>query len=96
MSISCAEDVAVGYSTSYRVQAWFLKRSRDTWKAKHQALKADAKRLQNRVNDVTKSREAWCEEAKGQRQRVATVEAENAALRDELAKKNTKLSAANC
>jgi hypothetical protein len=47
------------YVTSRQVQAWFLGRSRDNWKKKYMALKAEAKRLQNRVNDVTKSREHW-------------------------------------
>src|SRR5215213_4154738 len=64
------------YKTVARVQAWFLGRSRDRWKRKYKQLKADAKRLQNRVNDVTRSREGW-------RQRVEQLEAENAALREQ-------------
>ena len=44
------------YTTPHRVQAWFLHRSRENWKNKYSQLKVDAKRLQNRVNDVTKSR----------------------------------------
>jgi hypothetical protein len=47
------------YKTPRWVQVWFLRRSRDNWKKKYMALKAEAKRLQNRVNDVTKSRERW-------------------------------------
>jgi phage shock protein A len=43
-------------------------------------LKADAKRLQNRVNDVTKSREAWRGETRQLSQRIQELEAENAAL----------------
>jgi len=66
------------YTTPKWVQAWFLGRSRDRWKAKYKQLKADAKRLQNRVNDVTRSREKW-------RQRVAELEAENAALQEQAA-----------
>ena len=66
------------YKTVPRVQAWFLGRSRDKWKQKYKQLKADAKRLQNRVNDVTRSRESW-------RQRVERLEAENAALREQQA-----------
>ena len=70
------------YLTPRWVQAWFLKRSRDNWKKKYQRLKADAKRLQNRVNDVTRSRESW-------RQQVRALEAENAALREQAALKKS-------
>ena len=66
------------YKTLPRVQAWFLGCSRDRWKAKYKQLKADAKRLQNRVNDVTRSRESW-------RHRAEELEAENAALREQQA-----------
>lgn len=66
------------YSTSARVQAWFLGRSRDRWKRKYQDLKVEAKRLQNRVNDVTKSREKWRAEAEQLRQRVQELEAQTA------------------
>lgn len=64
----------VGYTTPRWVQVWFLRRSRDNWKRKYMRLKAEAKRLRNRVNDVTKSRESW-------RRQVRDLEAENAALR---------------
>jgi len=50
---------AARYKTPRWVQVWFLRRSRDNWKKKYMALKAEAKRLQNRVNDVSKSRERW-------------------------------------
>ncbi len=68
------------YSTPSWVQAWFLGRSRDNWKAKYKALKARAKRLQNRVNDLTKSREHW-------REQVRALREENAALREQAALK---------
>jgi hypothetical protein len=48
-------------------------------------VKTDSKRLQNRVNDVTKSREKWCAEAKHLSERVQTLEAANAALQEQLA-----------
>jgi hypothetical protein len=48
-------------------------------------LKADEKRLQNRVNDVTKSREQWRDESRDAKQRIQELEAENAALREQLA-----------
>jgi hypothetical protein len=68
------------YTTPRWVQVWFLRRSRDNWKKKHQELKAESKRLLNRVSDVTKSRERW-------RQRVEQLEAENTALREQAALK---------
>ena len=48
-----------GYKSPKHAQVWFLKRSRDGWKLKYQRLKADDKRLRNRIADVTKSREFW-------------------------------------
>ena len=73
------------YSTPARVQAWFLRRSRDNWKSKYMDLKSDEKRLQNRVNDVVKSREEWREECKQHRRRVAELDAEVTALHEQLA-----------
>ena len=75
----------VEYTTPRWVQAWFLGRSRDNWKKKYQQLKTDSKRLQNRVNDVTKSRERWRDETKQLSQRVQELEAENTALQEQLA-----------
>lgn len=75
------------YSTPRWVQAWFLGRSRDNWKAKYKALKARAKRLANQVNDVTKSREHW-------REQVRALREENAALREQAALKKYGPSAA--
>ena len=68
------------YSTPSWVQAWFLGRSRDKWKAKYKALKVRAKRLANRVNDVAKSRDRWREQARALRK-------ENAAQRGQAALK---------
>ncbi len=73
------------YTTPHRVQAWFLGRSRDRWKRKYQALKIEAKRLQNRVNDVSKSRAQWREEAEHLHQRVQELKAQNAALHQQVA-----------
>jgi hypothetical protein len=72
------------YTTVHRVQAWFLGRSRDNWKQKYKQLKVHAKRLQNRVNDVSRSRESW-------RKQVEALEAENAALREQAALKKYRL-----
>lgn len=84
------------YTTPHRVQAWFLQRSRDNWKKKYIEVKSDAKRLQNRVNDVTKSREHWRNETRQQSQRIQELETENAALHEQLAalKKDGLLRAA--
>jgi hypothetical protein len=46
------EDGKGKYTTPRWVQVWFLVRSRARWKRKYQDLKIQAKRLQNRVNDV--------------------------------------------
>jgi SMC interacting uncharacterized protein involved in chromosome segregation len=71
------------YKTSHRVQAWFLGRSRQRWKQKHKVLKVEAKRLQNRVADVTKSREKWRAQAEQMSRRVQELEAQNAALQEQ-------------
>jgi cell division protein FtsB len=47
-------------------------------------LKEDQKRLLNRVNDVTKSREEWRDEAKDLSARATRLEEENANLKKEL------------
>ena len=79
------EDREVEFTTPARVQAWFLHRSRELWKKKYKVLKANAKRSQNRVNDVTKSRQQWREQAKQMAERVRELEAENATLQERLA-----------
>ena len=73
------------YTTPRWVQVWFLRRSRDNWKRKYQRLKEDAKRLQNRVNDVTHSREKWREQAEREDRRAKELEARNAALQEQQA-----------
>ena len=73
------------YTTSHRVQAWFLGRSRDRWKRKYQNLKTQAKRLQNRVHDVSKSRAQWREEAEMLQRQLQELEVHNAALLQQVA-----------
>ena len=87
MDASTRDDRKVQYKTSPRVQAWFLGRSRTRWKKRSMKLKADNKRLQNRVADVTKSREKWRNEAQQLRQRVQELEAETVTLREAAALK---------
>lgn len=82
---SSRDDGKVEYKTPRWVQVWFLRRSRDNWKKKYVQLKTDSKRLQNRVNDVSKSRESWRDETKELEKLVRTLQAENAALREQLA-----------
>jgi prefoldin subunit 5 len=61
-------------------------------------LKTGSKRLQNRVNDVSKSREKWRDETKELEKLVRKLEAENAALREQLAaeKKGGPVAGAGC
>ncbi len=85
MDASAVEASEVGYTTPPRVQAWFLGRSRDRWKRKYMNLKAEARRLQKRVADVTKSREKWRHDTEELRHRVAHLEAQTAALQGQTA-----------
>ena len=96
MNAAGQDDPRAKYTTPARVQAWFLQRSRDNWKKKYMEVKGDAKRLQNRVNDVNKSREQWRDEAKQLTQQVQELEAEIAALQEQMAalKKDGQLSSA--
>src|SRR5437764_5674220 len=73
------------YTTSHRVQAWFLGRSRDRWKRTYQDLKAEAKRLPKRANDVSKSRARWRGQAEQLQRRVQDLEAQTAALQQQVA-----------
>jgi len=68
------------YTTPRWVQVWFLQRSRDNWKKKYKELKRQAKRLQNRANDASRSRADW-------RRYAERLEEENAALREQAALK---------
>ena len=85
MDASSHDDGKVEYKTPRWVQVWFLRRSRSNWKRKYMELKTDSKRLQNRVNDVGKSREKWRDETKELEKLVRKLQAENAALREQLA-----------
>jgi SMC interacting uncharacterized protein involved in chromosome segregation len=85
MDVLEQQDSKVKYTTPRWVQAWFLGRSRDRWKQKYKELKVEAKRLQNRVNDVTKSREKWRSEAQQLHQRAQELETQTAALQEQVA-----------
>ena len=85
MDVLEQQDSKVRYTTPSWVQAWFLGRSRALWKQKYKDLKVEAKRLQNRVNDVTKSREKWRSEAQQLQQRIRELETETAAQQKQVA-----------
>lgn len=84
MDAAAGQEQEVGkakYRSPWWTQVWFLEKSRRKWKEKYQQLKAKVKEWQYRVRDLTKSREKWRVEAEQHRQRLAELEAANAALR---------------
>jgi phage shock protein A len=83
MDTSSPQGEPVQYQSPRRVQVWFLSRSRRRWKQKYQELKQEAKRLRNRVADVTRSREKWRAEVEQLRQQVRRCEEELATLKAE-------------
>jgi chromosome segregation ATPase len=84
MDVSSEPDGRPEYKSPKHAQIWFLFRSRSRLKAKYRQLKKEEKRLKNRVHDVTRSREAWREDAERLGQQAEQLEAENARLRDQL------------
>jgi uncharacterized coiled-coil DUF342 family protein len=79
------------YKTSKQVQAWFLRRSRDTWKKKYADLKVEARRLKQHVADAVRSRAKWRDEAEKASQEIAELQAETTRLRTELDAANEAL-----
>jgi septal ring factor EnvC (AmiA/AmiB activator) len=69
---------------------WFFRKSRDNWKSKYMAAKATIKSHQNRVADVSKSRDQWRSKAEQAGEQRARLEAENAQLRAQIADKDQK------
>jgi hypothetical protein len=80
-ALSPEQDGRPAYTTSKQVQAWFLRRSRDLWKAKYADLKVEAKRSRQRVADVDRSRAQWRRRAEDAARRLEELRAENARLR---------------
>jgi hypothetical protein len=70
--------------------AWFFRKSRDRGKRKYQDLKATLKRSQNRIADLTKSRQHWRLKAEQADERRAALEAEIADLRAQVAAEQDK------
>ena len=83
LDASQAQD-STGYKSRPGALAWFFRKSRDRWKKKHQELKATLKRYQNRVADVSKSREQWRLKAETANKRVAALEFKNVELQTRL------------
>ena len=77
-------DKAPGYTTSKQVQAWSPRRSRDLWKKNYAELKAESKRLKQRVADVCESRDGWRNEAGATRREVQGLRAQIAELQAQL------------
>ena len=78
------EGTIAEFKSPKHVQILFLKKSRRKWKKKYMELKVDEKRLQNRVRDVTKSREQWRCEAEELAAQLAAAKRENAALQQQM------------
>ena len=87
MATTGRDDKPAEYTSPPWAQRWFLQRRRENWKNKYMQVKTDAKRQENRVNDVSTSREKWREDAKQLTERVREREAEIAALQEQLAAK---------
>jgi hypothetical protein len=69
---------------------WFFRKSRDGWKRKYQDLKVTIKGYQNRIADLTKSRQQWRLKAEQADERLAALEAEVADLRAQVAAQEDK------
>ena len=63
LSQSGQEGRFFGYVSPWRALAWSFHRSRENWRRKYAAVKADAKQSQNEVRDLRKSRAGWKQKA---------------------------------
>lgn len=77
MDAVVVEPLLSKYKSPRAAQVWFLERSRRTWKKNYAALKVEQKRLQNRVSDSGRARDAWRVRAEAAEQRVRELEADN-------------------
>ena len=82
---SVPEPTTKRYRSRPGALAWCFRKSRDLWKAKYQDLKASAKRLTNRVAELTQSRDHWRLKAEQAQGRLATLETHVAGLEAEVA-----------
>ena len=72
------------YKSPRRVLADWFRKSRDRWKQKYMALKAEVKRFKNRAYDLQKSRDNWKEQAAAHQQQVEALQAQVEQLRAQL------------
>ena len=68
------------YTSPVRKLVRFFEKSRDQWKAKHHALKAVLKRLENRVRFLETSKAHWKSRVKELEAEVARLQASERAL----------------
>ena len=73
------------YKSPIRKLLPFFQRSRDGWKDKHHAVKAQLKKEQNQARAVEKSRAAWREKAEAAERRVKELERQVAELKSSAA-----------
>ena len=70
------DDPLEKYRSRPKQLARWLLESRDTLREKYQGLKVELNRLRVRVNDVTKSRDNWKQQAEASDQQVRAMKAE--------------------
>jgi chromosome segregation ATPase len=73
-----------------RFLAWFFHKRRDHWKRKYQDLKAALRSSQNRIADLTKSRQQWRLKPEQADEQLAALESEVADLRAQVAAEKDK------
>ena len=78
--MAASETTEDSFKSPSRKLVRFFKKSRDSWKVKHQTLKKELKLEQNQRRAVEKSREAWRDKARAADQRVRELERQLAEL----------------
>ncbi len=73
------------YKSPPHALIWFFRKSRDLWKNKSKELRGKLKQFENRVADVTKSREQWKLKAEQANDQLTVLKAENDSLRAQIA-----------
>ena len=65
-----------GYRSPWRVLARFFEKSRDAWKAKHQALQERVKQFRTEVRDLRRSRDGWRAKATALEKQIGELRAQ--------------------
>jgi len=65
-----------GYRSPWRVLARFFEKSRDVWKAKHQALQERVKQFRTEVRDLRRSRDRWRAKAEALERQIRELRAQ--------------------